>query len=41
MPAGALLDKESSLAIQLTHGLDSRLSQVARPSRQSTLFGKN
>ena len=33
--------QKSSLAIQLAHGLDSRLSQVARPSCQSTLFGKN
>ena len=40
-PVGALQDKKSNLAIQLAHGLDTRLSQVARPSRQSTLFGKN
>ena len=40
MPVGAVQDKKSSLAIQLTRGLDSQLSQVARPSRQSTLFGK-
>ena len=39
-PAGALQDKKSSLAIQLTRGLDLRLSQVVRPSLQSTLFGK-
>ena len=39
--AGALQDKKSSLAIQLARGLDSWLSQVARPSHQSTLFGKN
>ena len=38
--AGALQDKTSSLARQLAHGSDSRLSQVARPSRQTTLFGK-
>ena len=41
MLAGALQDKMSSLAIQLTRSLDSRLSQVARPSYQSILFGKN
>ena len=40
-PAGALQDKKSNLTIQLTRGLDSQLSQVARPSCQSTLFGKN
>ena len=40
-PIGALQDKKSSLAIQLTHSSDSWLSQVVRPSRQSTLFGKN
>ena len=40
-PAGALQDKKSSLAIQLARSLDSQLNQVARPSRQSTLFGKN
>ena len=38
---GALQDKKSSLAIQLARGLDSRLNQVARPSRQSTLLWKN
>ena len=35
------LNRESKLAIQLARGLDSRLSQVARPSRQSTLLWKN
>ena len=32
MPVGALQDKKSSLTIQLARGLDSRLSQVVRPS---------
>ena len=41
MPAVALQDKKSSLAIQLSRGLDSRLSQVARPSHQFTLLLKN
>ena len=41
IPVIALQDKKSSLAIQLVHGLDSRLSQVARPSRQFTLLWKN
>ena len=41
VPAVALQDKKSRLTIQLTCGLDSRLSQVARPSRQSTLLWKN
>ena len=41
MPAVALLDKKSKLAIQLSRGLDSRLSQVARPSCQSILLWKN
>ena len=41
MPAVALQDKKSSLAIQLARGLDSRLSQVARPSCQFTLLWKN
>ena len=41
MPAEALQDKKSSLAIQLVRGLDSRLSQVARPSCQFTLLWKN
>ena len=36
-----LQDKKSRLAIQLAHYLDSQLSQVARPSRQSTLLWKN
>ena len=40
MPAVALQDKKSRLAIWLARGLDSQLSQVARPSRQSTLFWK-
>ena len=33
--------QKSSLAIQLARGLNSRLSQVARPSRQPVLFWKN
>ena len=41
MPAVALQDKKSRLAIQLAHGLDSGLSQVAKPSHRSTLFWKN
>ena len=41
MPAIALQDKKSRLAIQLARCLDSRLSQVARPSRQFTLLWKN
>ena len=41
MPAVALQDKKSSLAIQLAHGLNSRLSQVTRPSHQFTLLWKN
>ena len=41
MLAGALQDKKSNLAIQLTRSLDLRFNQVTRPSRQSTLFGKN
>ena len=41
MPAIALQDKNSRLAIQLAHRLDSWLSQVARPSRKSTLLWKN
>ena len=32
IPTVALQDKKSSLAIQLSRGLDSRLSQVTRPS---------
>ena len=38
IPAVALQDKKSSLAIQLSRGLDLRLSQVTRPSRQFTLL---
>ena len=34
MPARALQDKKSRLAIQLVRSLNSWLSQVARPSRQ-------
>ena len=41
MPAVALQDKKSSMAIQLSCGLDSRLSQVVRPSCQFTLLWKN
>ena len=41
MPVVALQDKKSSLAIQLSRGLDLRLSQFARPSRQFTLLLKN
>ena len=41
MPAIALQDKKSRLAIQLARSLDSRLNQVARPSRQFTLLLKN
>ena len=37
----ALQDKKFRLAIQLARGLDSRLCQVARPSRQSTMLWKN
>ena len=33
--------QKSRLAIQLARGLNSRLSQVARSSRQPTLFWKN
>ena len=40
MPAKALQDKKSNLAIQLTRGLDSQLSQVMRPSRQSSVWEK-
>ena len=40
-PAGALQDKISSLARQSAHCSDSRLNQVARPSRQITLFVTN
>ena len=41
MLAVELQDKKSRLAIQLARGLDSWLSQVVRPSRQSTLLWKN
>ena len=40
IPVVALQDKKSSLAIQLAYGLDSRLSQVERPSRQFILLWK-
>ena len=39
--AVALQDKSLKLARPLVHGLNSWLSPVARPSRQTTLFGKN
>ena len=38
MPAIALQEKSPRLARQLAHNLDLRLSQVARPSQQNTLF---
>ena len=40
MPVVTLQDKSFSLAKQLARdlNLDSRLSQVARPGRQNTLF---
>ena len=41
IPALALQDKKSRLAIQLARSLDSWLNQVGRPSRQSTLLWKN
>ena len=41
MPAIALQDKSPRLARQLARNLNSRLSPVVRPSRQTTLFGKN
>ena len=41
MPAVALQDKKFKLTIQLTRGLNLRLSQVTRPSRQLALFSKN
>ena len=41
MPAVALQDKSPRLARPLACGLNSRLSPVAWPSRQTTLFGKN
>ena len=40
MPALALQDKKFRLAIQLTRNLNSRLSQVARPSCQPAMFWK-
>ena len=40
MPVGALQDKKSKLAIQLVRGLNSRPSQVTRPSRQPFCFEK-
>ena len=40
MLAGALHDKIGQLAILLSRGWISRLSQVARPSREPTLFWK-
>ena len=39
-PAGALQDKKSSLAILFARGLNSRFSQVVRPSYQLALFWK-
>ena len=41
IPARALKDKKSRLAILLVRGLNSQLSQVARPSHQPALFWKN
>ena len=41
MPAIALQDKSPRLARPLARNLNSRLSLVTRPSRQTTLFGKN
>ena len=40
-PAGALQDKTSNLARRLACSSDSQLSQVARPSHQTTLFVTN
>ena len=40
-PVIALHDKSPKLAKQLAHGLNSQLNQVVRPSRHTTLFGKN
>ena len=40
MLAGALQDKTGQLAIQLSRNWISRLSQVARPSREPALFWK-
>ena len=41
MPAVVLQDKKFRLAIQLARSLDTQLSQVTRPSCQSTLLWKN
>ena len=41
MLAGALQDKTGQLAIRLSRDWVSRLSQVARPSREPPLFWKN
>ena len=41
MPAVALQDKSPRLARPLARDLNSRLSPVARPSRQTTIFRKN
>ena len=41
MPAAALQDKSLRLARPLARDLNSRLSPIARPSRQTTLFRKN
>ena len=38
MPVGALQDKTSNLARQLTHDSNSRLRQVARSNSQTMLF---
>ena len=40
MPAVALQDKSLKLARPLARSLNLRLNPVARPSRQTTLFGK-
>ena len=39
-PTGALQGKKSNMVILFAHDLNSRLNQVARPSRQPTLFWK-
>ena len=41
MLAVALQDKSPKLAKPIARNLNSQLSPVARPSRQTTLFGKN
>ena len=41
IPVVALQDQSPRLARPLAHGLNSRLSPVARPSHQTTPFGKN